>query len=280
MSRPPPSSPYARALAARRGIDLAALRGSGPGGRIIARDLDAAPPTAAATAPAPPDPRLFYDPARFTEAPPTTMRRAIARRMAASFREIPHFALTIDCGMDALLDLRARINAATERRFSLNDFLLRAAALALMEVPDVNVSFARDAVLRHAHADISFALALPGGLVTPIIRDAEQKPVPRISQEVRALTARARAARLAPEDYEGGTFTLSNLGMFGLRAFTAIINPPQAAVLTAAAALEDGGKKVMQASLCCDHRAIDGAAGARFLQAFRDLVEAPILLAA
>lgn len=304
------ASPLARRLAAQLGIDLATLQGSGPHGRIVKADVERTAASAAAPAAAPseaqetpasapssapvsagalPDPRRFYAPDSYEEIPLDGMRRAIARRLTQSMQEIPHFYLSMDCELDALLRVREELNARTAGdgvRISVNDFIIRAAALALMKVPECNVSFAGDAILRHRHADIGVAVALEGGLITPIIRAAETKGLAQIAAEARDLAERARARRLKPADYEGGSFSISNLGMYDIKSFTAVINPPQAAIMAvgkgeARAVVREGALSVatvMTVTLSCDHRAIDGATGARLLGAFRDFIENPLTM--
>jgi pyruvate dehydrogenase E2 component (dihydrolipoamide acetyltransferase) len=213
------------------------------------------------------------------------MRKTIARRLTQSMQEIPHFYLTIDCELDELLIARKKLNEAAGEgvKLSVNDFLIRAAALALVKVPDANVSFAGDAILKHRSADIGIAVALDGGLITPIIRNAEKKGLAEISAEAKSLAERARDKKLKPVEFEGGSFSISNLGMFGIKHFTAVINPPQAAILAVGKGDERpvvrNGKlevaTVMTVTLSCDHRAIDGALGARFLEAFKSYVEYP-----
>lgn len=289
------ASPLARRIAAQQGIDLGRIEGSGPHGRIVKADLEGAPrgetkspekKQAAASAPASGiDPRVFYEEGTYEEVPLDGMRKTIARRLTQAMQEIPHFYLTVDCRLDELLGARARLNEEAPEgvKLSVNDFLIRAAALALVKVPDVNVSFAGDALLKHKSADIGIAVAIDGGLITPIIRNAEKKGLVEISQEAKSLSVRARDKKLKPSEYEGGSFSISNLGMFGIKHFTAVINPPQAAILAVGAGEErpvvkNGKAKVatvMTVTLSCDHRAIDGALGARFLDAFKSYVEYP-----
>jgi len=288
------ASPLARRIAAQQGIDLAAVAGSGPRGRIVKADLEGAPKgmpekevaSAAATAPLPGiDPRAFYEQGTYEEVPLDGMRKTIARRLTQSMQEIPHFYLTIDCELDELLVARKKLNeeAGEGVKLSVNDFLIRAAALALMKVPDANVSFAGNALLKHKSADIGIAVALDGGLITPIVRSAEKKGLAEISEEAKSLAARARDKKLKPSEYEGGSFSISNLGMFGIKHFTGVINPPQAAILAVGKGEErpvvKNGKleiaNVMTVTMSCDHRAIDGALGARFLEAFKAYVEYP-----
>jgi pyruvate dehydrogenase E2 component (dihydrolipoamide acetyltransferase) len=235
-----------------------------------------------------PDARLFYKPDDYTEIPHDSMRKSIARRLTAAKMLIPHFYLTIDCRIDQLLESRARLNAASPKgdgayKLSVNDFVVKACALALLKVPEVNASWTDTAILRHHHADIGVAVALDFGLITPIVFKAETKGLVAISNEVKSLAERARSKKLKPMEYEGGGFAISNLGMFGIRDFTAVINPPHAAILAVGAGEErvvvrDGKietANVMTVTLSCDHRVIDGATGARFLQAFKLFVEDP-----
>ncbi|MGT2432890.1 pyruvate dehydrogenase complex dihydrolipoamide acetyltransferase [Cupriavidus basilensis] len=281
------ASPLARRLAAQRGLDLAALRGSGPNGRIVKRDIEqAAAVPAPASAPAaarPAAPQAQISEA-FTEVPHSNMRRTIARRLSESKSTIPHFYLTADCRMERLLALRAEINANAPRKISVNDFIVRAVAVALREVPEANVSWT-DAAMRHYHqADIAVAVSTGAGLITPIVRAADTKPLSLLSTEIADLATRARASQLRPEEYQGGSFSVSNLGMFGVSGFSAIINPPQAAILAVGATqavpvVEDGELKVgqvMRCTLSVDHRAIDGALAAKWLAAFQRLLENPL----
>ncbi len=291
-------------MAEQKGVDLASLKGSGPRGRIVKADVESAQPDAKAPAkPALatqasasavissiaslPDPRLFFKEGDYEEIPHDTMRKAIARRLTAAKAMIPHFYLTIDCCIDELLDTRAQLNAAAPKqngyKLSVNDFVVKAAAAALLRVPEVNASWTDNAILRHKHADIGVAVALDFGLITPIVFRAEEKGLSAISGEMKALAERARAKKLKPQEFEGGTFAISNLGMFGIRDFTAVINPPQAAILAVGAgearALVRDGKlevaSVMTVTMSCDHRVVDGATGARFLQAFKMFIEDP-----
>ncbi|ABS64746.1 pyruvate dehydrogenase complex dihydrolipoamide acetyltransferase [Parvibaculum lavamentivorans DS-1] len=288
------ASPLARRIAEQQGIDLSAISGSGPNGRIVKADLEgaakAAPKKQAAGAVAQGaaqsiDPRAYYAEGTFEEVSLDGMRRTIARRLTQSMQEIPHFYLTIDCELDELLKARKKLNdeAGEGVKLSVNDFLIRAAALALIKVPDANVSFAGNALLKHKSADIGIAVALEGGLITPIIRNADKKGLAEISNEAKELAERARNKKLKPNEYEGGSFSISNLGMFGIKHFTAVINPPQAAILAVGKGEERpvvrNGKvevaTIMTVTMSCDHRAIDGALGARFLEAFRSFVEYP-----
>jgi pyruvate dehydrogenase E2 component (dihydrolipoamide acetyltransferase) len=235
-----------------------------------------------------PDARLFFKPDDYEERPHDAMRKSIARRLQSAKTIAPHYYLTIDCRIDELLAARARLNATSPKgeggyKLSVNDFVVKAAALALMRVPEVNASWTETAMLRHRHADIGVAVALDFGLITPIVFRAEEKGLAAISAEVKSLAERARTKKLKPQEYEGGTFAVSNLGMFGIREFTAIINPPHAAILAVGAGesravVRDGkieATTVMTVTMSCDHRVIDGATGARFLEQFRRFVEDP-----
>lgn len=310
------ASPLARHMAKQAGLDLALLVGSGPKGRIIKRDIEAAlanpqamqsapSPAAPASIPAstpgsmptndaimPPltDARAFYDAAGYDEIKLDGMRAAIATRLTQSMQQIPHFYLTRALPMDAMLAYRASINEALVdmgEKISVNDLLVRACALALMDVPEVNVSFAGNAILQHHHADIGVAVALPDGLITPIISACDDKPIRTIAAEIKDMAARAGEKRLKPHEYEGGSFSVSNLGMFGIEQFTAVINPPQAAILAVGGVSQSWQKingdmverQVMKVTLSCDHRAIDGAVGARFLAVLASYFENPLLLA-
>ena len=222
--------------------------------------------------------------------PLTGMRKTIARRLTESFRDIPHFPLTIDLEIDKLLDARKRLNdtLGNDIRISVNDIVIRAAALALKKVPEANASFTPEGIALHKHADIAMAVAIDGGLITPIIRAAETKGLAQISNEAKDLAARARAGKLKPEEYQGGSFTVSNLGMFGIKSFASIINEPQGAILSVGAgdkrAVVKGDQivaaTVMTVTLTCDHRVVDGAIGARWLQAFKPLIEDPLTMLA
>jgi pyruvate dehydrogenase E2 component (dihydrolipoamide acetyltransferase) len=296
------ASPLARRLATERGLDLASLKGSGPHGRIIRVDVEAAgaaprpapsatPPVAPvpASTPAPSLAQLGYPADSYTLVPLDGMRRTVARRLTESARDIPHFPLTVDVEIDALLAARTRINGLLEARgikVSVNDLVIKAAALALKQVPEANASFTPEGIALHRHADISMAVAVDGGLITPIIRRAEQKGLAEIALEAKDLAERARTRKLKPEEFQGGTFSISNLGMYGIRQFGSIINPPQGAILSvgageARAVIRDGqvvARTLMTVTLTCDHRVIDGAIGARWLAAFRALIEDPITM--
>lgn len=300
------ASPLARRIAQQRGLDIATFRGSGPRGRIVRADVEGAhasaaprPSPVAAAVPqaqagvslpgiAPlPDARAFFKPGDYEEIPHDSMRKAIARRLSSAKTLIPHFYLTISCRIDNLLATRARLNEAGKGeggyKLSVNDFVVKAAALALMRVPEVNASWTDNAILRHKHADIGVAVALDFGLITPIVFRAEEKGLAVISGEVKSLAERARAKKLKPMEFEGGSFAISNLGMYGIESFTAVINPPHAGILAVGAGekrvVPEGDRPViatvMSVTMSCDHRVIDGATGARFLQAFKQFVEEP-----
>ena len=307
------ASPLARRIAADRGVDLAALAGSGPGGRIVKADVDGAQPgqgapeTAAPVAATPsPAPVVSAPASAPTPAPAAApfaadiphsaeklsgMRKTIARRLTEAKQTIPHIYLTIDIRLDALLKLRGDLNAALEPqgiKLSVNDLLIKALAKALVQVPACNVSFAGDQLIRYARADISVAVSVPGGLITPIIVDAGSKSVSAIASEMKALADKAKAGKLMPHEYQGGTASLSNMGMFGIKQFDAVINPPQAMIMAIGAGeprpfVVDGAlavATVMSATGSFDHRAIDGADGAQLMQAFKALIESPLGLVA
>jgi pyruvate dehydrogenase E2 component (dihydrolipoamide acetyltransferase) len=301
------ASPLARRIAKEAGLALAAIAGTGPHGRIIERDVKAAlsraaaaprvqdmkAPSAPLPAPAPSDEliRQNFAAGSFEEVPHDLMRKTIARRLVEATRTIPHFYLTADCNLDALMSLREAINAAAPKdkegnpayKISVNDFIIKALALALIRVPDANATWTESAMLKHKHADVGVAVAIPGGLITPIIRAAETKTLSVISREMKDFSARARARKLLPEDYQGGSTAVSNLGMFGIKSFSAIINPPQATILAVGAAeprviVNNGAAAVatvMSVTLSCDHRAVDGVLGAELLAAFKALIEQP-----
>ena len=293
------ASPLAKRLAKNAGIDLAALKGSGPHGRIVKRDLDGAPKgaaapraaTAAAFTPSPAavDPRL-YPAESYAAVKLDGMRKVIARRLTQSFNnEVPHFPLNIDIELTKLLEARASLNAASPKdgadayKLSVNDFVLKASAMALKKVPNANATYTDEAILLHKHADIGVAVAIDGGLITPIVWKAETKGLKQISAEVKDMAARARAKKLKPEEYQGGTFSVSNLGMFGITSFASIVNQPHGAIMSVGAgeerAVVRGGQIVartmMTVTLTCDHRVVDGAVGAEFLAAFKMFLEEP-----
>ena len=289
-------TPLARRLAGENGIDLSRITGSGPHGRIIARDVE--PRIARAPAPAngasANDILALYRDVPSEEVPLDGMRKTIAARLTQAKQTIPHFYLTADIGMDALLKVRREANDAAPKqdgepnyRISVNDFVIKALALALKRVPEANAIFAADRILRFQRADIGVAVALEGGLLTPVIRSAEHKSLSAISNEMRSLAERARDKKLRPEDYQGGVSAISNLGMYGVREFSAIINPPQSTILAVGAAqrrpveTEDGGLRFesqMTVTLSCDHRVIDGALGAQLLAALKGYLEQPVTM--
>jgi len=287
------ASPYVRKLARERGLSLAGVAGSGPNGRIVARDLDRLPAQAPAAAPAPaiapPSPADLEAP---EVRPLSMMRKAIARRLTESKQTVPHFYLTIDVDADALHHLREQINAdlaaahdGAEKapKVSFNDLIIKACAIALRRVPECNAQFTPDAILVHRRVDISVAVAVAEGLLTPVLRDADEKSVLAISAEVRDLAARAKAKKLKPEEMANGTFSISNLGMFGIDAFAAVINPPEGAILAVGQVRREPvvkGESVVPGrrlamTLSCDHRVVDGAVGAKFLEALRHILEHP-----
>jgi pyruvate dehydrogenase E2 component (dihydrolipoamide acetyltransferase) len=302
------SSPLARRLAKEAGIELARINGSGPHGRVIARDVEEAKsgkglkaPAAAPTgtpkiAPSMSDQqiRALYEDGSYEVIPHDGMRRTIAQRLTASVQTVPHFYLTIDCNIGKLVEAREEINAAAPKdkdgkpayKLSVNDFVIKALALALQRVPNANVSWTDGGMLKHKHSDVGVAVAMPGGLITPIIRKAETKPVSVISAEMKDFAARARARKLKPEEYQGGTTAVSNLGMYGINHFTAVINPPHATILAVGTAEEraivKNGKievaQMMSVTLSCDHRAVDGALGAELIGAFKMLIENPVMM--
>ena len=292
-----PASPLARRLARSAGIDLASVAGSGPHGRIIKRDIDALagrPNTAATQAahaarPAQSLEQMGIAPGSYDLIALDGMGKTIARRMSDSFRDVPHFPLTIDIELDALLDARTRINAglaASGVKVSVNDLIIRCAALALKQVPEANASYSLDGIARHHHADIAVAVAIDGGLITPIIRAAETKGLAQIATEMKDLAERARARKLRPEEFQGGTFSISNLGMFGIKSFASILNEPQGAILSVGAgekrAVVRGDSlaiaTVMTVTLTCDHRVLNGTIGANWLNAFKALVQDPLMM--
>ncbi|OIO67118.1 MAG: pyruvate dehydrogenase complex dihydrolipoamide acetyltransferase [Zetaproteobacteria bacterium CG1_02_53_45] len=290
------ASPLARRLARQKGINLAAITGSGPNGRIVQADIEkavkrginigggnasvVAPPAR----PMPVGPLPYHDD-EFERVENSMMRKAIARRLSESKQLVPHFYLSLDVSMDRLMDLRAQLNETADGAFklSVNDFVIKAVAKALVDVPAANASWTERDTLMHKHAHISVAVAIEGGLITPVIRFAEQKGIVDISAEVKELAGRARAGQLQPQEYSGGTFSISNLGMYGVKQFAAIVNPPEGAILAVGgtderAVVENGVvvvKKMMTLTLSCDHRVVDGAVGAQFLAALKKHIEAP-----
>jgi pyruvate dehydrogenase E2 component (dihydrolipoamide acetyltransferase) len=306
------SSPLARRLAKDAGVELGRIQGTGPHGRVIARDVAAAKsgqglraPSAPAAPGAAPSPaiapsmsdqqiRALYEHGSYDFIPHDSMRRTIAQRLTASTQNIPHFYLTLDCDIGKLLDAREEINAQAPKdkdgkpsyKLSVNDFVIKALGLALQRVPEANVSWTEGGMLKHKHSDVGVAVALPGGLITPIIRSAETKSLSAISNEMKDLVARARARRLKPQEYQGGTTSVSNLGMYGIKDFTAVINPPQSTILAVGTgeerAVVRNGKieaaHIMSVTMSCDHRAVDGALGAVLIGAFKALIENPVMM--
>ncbi|MFT9375180.1 pyruvate dehydrogenase complex dihydrolipoamide acetyltransferase [Komagataeibacter saccharivorans] len=287
------ASPLARRIAAQKGVDLSTLKGSGPNGRIVRRDVEQAGQTPAAT-PKTASPAAVAEAAGtgYAKVPHSTMRKVIARRLTEAKSTIPHFYVEMDVQLDALMALRSQMNAASPAdgpgayKISVNDMLIKAVAVTLRRVPKVNVSYTDDAVLVYDDVDISVAVSIPDGLITPIVRKADSKSLRQISTETRDLGARARAGKLKPEEFQGGTFSISNMGMYGVKAFSAIINPPQAAILAIAAAERRAVVKgdqitiatVMTVTLSVDHRVVDGALAAEWVSAFRAVVENPMSL--
>jgi pyruvate dehydrogenase E2 component (dihydrolipoamide acetyltransferase) len=305
------ASPLARRLAREAGLDLSALAGSGPHGRIVKSDVEtaarnggarAAPKAGTAmtqrpgTAVAPPQPMAddkilaLYEKGSYEVVPHDNMRRVIAQRLTQSKQTIPHFRLNVDCRIDELLRARERMNAVAPKdgprayKLSVNDFAIKALGMALAQVPAANVTWTEAGTLRHKYSDVGVAVAIEGGLFTPIIRHAELKSLSEISNEMRDLAERARKRRLAPHDYQGGTTSISNLGMYGIKTFDAVINPPHATILAigmaekrpVVAADKVEVATLMSCTLSCDHRVVDGAVGAELLNAFRTLIEDPV----
>lgn len=271
------ASPLARRIAGQEGVDLKSIQGSGPKGRIVKRDILGAPKAKTAA------PVVTGD--GYDAVPLTSMRKTIAARLTEAKQTVPHFYLTIDCQLDELLKARKAVNEGQGIKVSVNDFIIKASALALKTVPAANASFTPEAILMHRHADIGVAVAIEGGLITPIVRHAETKGLKEISDEVKDMAERARNRKLMPEEYQGGSFSISNLGMFGIKEFSAVINPPHGAILAVGAGekrpvvLADdtlGVATVMSCTLSCDHRVVDGAIGAEFLQAFKGFIEQPV----
>jgi pyruvate dehydrogenase E2 component (dihydrolipoamide acetyltransferase) len=301
------ASPLAKRIAASKGIDIAALSGTGPRGRIVKSDVENAKPgaakPAAAAAPAAtggagipgiaplPDARLLYPAGSYEEVPHDSMRKAIAKRLTSAKTLIPHYYLTVDCNLDALMAVREKMNAAAPKgkdkvpayKLSVNDFIMKASAMALMKHPDVNASWTETAILKHKDADVGVAVALDFGLITPIIFKAQTKGLIEISNEVKELAGLAKAKKLKPSQYEGGGFSVSNLGMYGIKNFTSIINPPQSCIIAVGAGEErpivKNGKieiaTIMTVTMSADHRVVDGGTGAKFLQTLKQFIEEP-----
>jgi pyruvate dehydrogenase E2 component (dihydrolipoamide acetyltransferase) len=308
------ASPLARRMAKESGIALAAVKGSGPHGRIVERDIKAAmsggatlatsvaaanttQATQTTMAPALSDESVkkLFTPGSFVEVPHDTMRKTIARRLLESKQTVPHFYVSADCELDRLLAAREEMNAAAPLvdgkpvyKISVNDFVIKALAQALIRVPDANVSWTEHAMLKHLHADVGVAVSIPGGLITPIVRQAETKSLTQISAEMKDYAARAKARKLKPEEYQGGTTAVSNLGMFGIKEFSAIVNPPHATILAVGAGEQRAVVKngqlavatVMTVTLSTDHRTVDGALGAELIQTFKKMIENPLAMLA
>jgi pyruvate dehydrogenase E2 component (dihydrolipoamide acetyltransferase) len=287
------ASPLARRMAEQAGIDLGSLNGSGPHGRIVKRDIEAAieagpaPAEAPAAARAPAPAKPVEPTAAYTEVANSNMRKVIARRLLEAKQTIPHFYLSVDCAVDELLKVRKELNARSDDyKLSVNDFAVRALALALRKVPAANASWTEAATLRYETIDVAVAVAVDGGLVTPVVRNADNKGLAQISAEMKDFASRARDGKLLPEEYQGGTFSISNLGMYGIKDFAAVINPPQAGILAVGAAeqrpvVKDGALAVatmMTCTLSGDHRIVDGAVGAELLAAFKALIEDPLTM--
>ncbi|ADZ70744.1 Dihydrolipoamide acetyltransferase protein [Polymorphum gilvum SL003B-26A1] len=304
------ASPLARRLAAQNNLDLKALAGTGPHGRVVQRDIETAlkagtgkatpadapaPKAAPALAAGASDEQVLklYEEGSYELVPHDGMRKTIARRLTESKQTIPHFYVSVDCELDALLALRTQINDAAPKKgdqpaykLSVNDMVIKALALALRDVPDANVSWTEQAMVRHKHSDVGVAVAIPGGLITPIIRQAEQKPLSVISNEMKDLGKRAKDRKLKPEEYQGGTTAVSNMGMMGVKDFAAVVNPPHATIL----AVGSGERRpvvkndalaiatVMTVTLSTDHRAVDGALGAELIGAFKRYIENPMAM--
>lgn len=288
------ASPLVRKRAREAGIDLSQVTGTGPGGRIVKKDLEAftppaaAPAAAATPAPAPAYPAPVSGEAGYTDRPHTGMRRAIARRLTESKTTVPHFYVTADCRVEKLLAARSEMNEATGVKVSVNDWVMKAVATALMEVPDANVIWTDEALRYFNRADIAVAVAIEGGLLTPVLRGVESMSLTQINAEVNRLATKAREGSISQAEIEGGSFSVSNLGMYGTDSFQAILNPPQSGILAVGAArdavvVEDGGLvagKVMTVNLSADHRAVDGALAAEWMKAFRHYIENPLALLA
>jgi len=302
------ASPLARRMAEQAGIDLAAIQGSGPNGRILKRDVEAAgkgaaqasdPPATATSAPASAPAKVIdadeplaasgIPASRYEIEKADNITKISAKRLTESFRDVPHFPLSVDCRLDALLAFRKQVNEKAPEgvKVSVNDILIKASGLALKRVPAANSSWIEDGrIARHKHADVSVAVAIEGGLITPIIHDADAKGLAQISTEMKDLAARARDRKLKPEEFQGGTFSLSNLGMMGIKSFASILNPPQGMILSVGAGEErpvitDGAlakATVMTITLTCDHRVVDGATGAQWISAFKGFIEDPVTM--
>lgn len=285
------ASPLAKRIAKEKGINLANVKGSGPRGRIVRADLDKAPANGGgaplARAPSGPNAKQLADAygMKYTAIPNNNIRKIVAQRLQESKQTVPHFYLTIECRIDDLMSARKQINEMSGGAYkvSVNDFVVKAAALALKAYPAANTAWTDDAILQFEDADVSVAVATPNGLMTPIVKAAQNKSLKEISQEIKDLALRAREGKLKPQEFQGGTFTVSNLGMYGIREFGAIINPPQSCILAVGAGVEqpvvNNGRievgTVMNCTLSVDHRSVDGAVGAEYLQIFKKYIENP-----
>ena len=281
------ASPLAKRIAAQKGVDLSSVIGSGPHGRILRADVETGGKAAGV---------IRRNPVEFVQMPNASMRKVIARRLLESKQQVPHFYLTVEVAIDDLMAVRAQLNDYAAKKagkegkpaykISVNDMVIKAVALAMRDKPHCNVSWYDDAIIRYNNVDVSVAVATEGGLITPIVRNADQKSLPQISNEMKDLATRARDNKLKPEEFQGGGFSISNLGMYGVKTFQAIINPPQACILAVGAGeqvvkMVDGEFKavtIMSATLSVDHRAVDGALGAEFLQIFKQYIESPVLM--
>ncbi|WP_029014326.1 pyruvate dehydrogenase complex dihydrolipoamide acetyltransferase [Niveispirillum irakense] len=304
------ASPLARRLASQGGLDLKAVAGTGPNGRIVKADVEAAlkggapkaaaapaaaapqaaapAPVAAAAAPKGIDAKALADKLgmKYKVLPNSGMRKTIAKRLTEAWQTIPHFGLAVDCEIDNLLKLRAELNAKSGEKISVNDFVVKAVAIALARFPAANVSWHEDGILQYENVDVSVAVSTDGGLITPIVKNADRKGLATISAEVKELAKKAKEGKLKPEEFQGGTFSVSNLGMFGIKSFTSIINPPQSCILSVGAGEKRPVVKgdalaiatVMSLTLTVDHRSVDGAVGAEFLKLLKGLIEDPITL--
>ncbi|WP_240008039.1 pyruvate dehydrogenase complex dihydrolipoamide acetyltransferase [Pseudaquidulcibacter saccharophilus] len=295
------ASPLARRIAAQNNVDLKTIKGTGPNGRIVRVDVEgvkggaAAPATAAVTPAAPVATQAAkapstiaatgYKEGNYDVIPLDGMRRTIAKRLTDSFRDVPHFPLNVDIELDKLLELRKQLNSQNENaKISVNDMIIKATALACKKVPEANASYTDEGILIHHHADVAVAVAIDGGLITPVVREAENKGLLTISEEVKTLADKAKNRKLMPEEYSAGTISVSNLGMFGIKSFGSIINEPQGCILSVGAGeqrpvVKDGAlaiATVMSVTLTCDHRVVDGAVGAKWLKAFKRLLEEPL----
>lgn len=280
------ATPLARRIAEEKNLNLSSISGSGPRGRIVRADVEFANVSSVATAPS--VALSGYEP-EYEVIAPSTMRKVIAKRLVEAKSTIPHFYVSIDCQIDALLKAREQINARADGAYklSVNDFIIKACGLTLKNIPAANASWINDQIYQYTSADVAVAVSIEGGLITPVVRHAEVKGVAEISKEMKDLAARAREGKLKPEEFQGGTFSLSNMGMYGVKDFSAIINPPQACILAVGAGerrpvvQKDGSlavATVMTCTLSVDHRVVDGALGAHFLKAFKDLIENPVMM--